>query len=246
MSGSVSGCNYGVYAGTGHTVSGSVSGCTNGVNASSVLFRSNSSLGYKAGVVNANTYDVRFPCLIVCRSTQMATPPTFFGRNSTSDTGAWGGLYCENYGLVLGASVAFLPYGTLTKQASVVRAGGASTALKCDPESNCAAAFPMLLFEWTEASVPASAQNKSVYLRGGGWSSFPTNAQLWVEALYVSNGTTFAITETRSTAVLADNTTWVEFAIPEFTPAVAAHVRYRGWLATYEAGASVYVDAQLV
>jgi hypothetical protein len=46
--------------------------------------------------------------------------------------------------------------------------------------------------------------------------------------------------------VLTDNTTWVQFTLPAFTPAAAAHVRYRAWLRKYTASAGVYVDAQLV
>jgi hypothetical protein len=103
----------------------------------------------------------------------------------------------------------------------------------------------ILIFEWTELSVAASSQNRSIYIRGFGWSSWPTAAQLYFEADYVNSATTFDLTTVTSTAVLTDNTTWVQFTLPAFTPAAAAHVRYRAWLKTYAASSGVYVDAAL-
>jgi hypothetical protein len=121
-----------------------------------------------------------------------------------------------------------------------------------DPQTNCGsttvgaeAKTGILIFEWTELAVAASSQARSVYIRGFGWTAWPTAAQLYVEAEYVSNATTFARTTVTSTAVLTDNTTWVQFTIPAFTPAAAGHVRYRAWLKKYEASSGVYVDAAL-
>jgi hypothetical protein len=103
-----------------------------------------------------------------------------------------------------------------------------------------------MIFEWTELDVPASPQNKSIYVKGEGWSTFPTAAQLYFEAEYISNGATFDTTIVTSTEVLTDNTTWVQLTTGSFTPAVAGPVRYRAFLATYASSCKVYVDNELV
>lgn len=153
----------------------------------------------------------------------------------------------EDYGRVLGASRRYSYFGEIIKNNSVLRAGGASASLEVIPASNCNITYnPIPIFEWTELSVAAAAQNKSVYIRANeAFSSYPTAAQLYVEAEYISNGTTFATSKSTSTAVLSDGSTWVQFTIPEFTPAVAGHVRYRAYLGWYESGKKIYVDAEL-
>jgi hypothetical protein len=46
--------------------------------------------------------------------------------------------------------------------------------------------------------------------------------------------------------VLSDEATWVQLTLAEFTPACAAHVRYRVWLALYDTGGvAVYLDNAL-
>ena len=111
--------------------------------------------------------------------------------------------------------------------------------------SSCSSNAAIMIFEWTELSVPASAQNKSIYVKGEGWSTWPTNTQLYFEAEYISNATTFETTIVKSTEVLTDNTTWTQLTTGSFAPAVAGHVRYRAYLGTYAAACKVYVDNQL-
>jgi hypothetical protein len=252
VSGTVSGCSSGIYFGTGHTVSGTVSGCSTGFYSGEMLVLTGR-LGYTlAETVAANTTDFLFPIDIVCRGVLMPATPVFSGRNAAATIHGWGGVYSEDHGRTLGASKAWLPFGTVERQTGTLRSGGATSALQVDPLSNCgstsvgaAATTGILIFEWTELAVAASEQNRSIYIRGFGWTGWPTAAQLYFEAEYVSNGTTFARTTATSTAVLTDNTTWVQFTIPAFTPAAAGHVRYRAYLKKYEASSGVYVDARL-
>lgn len=81
-------------------------------------------------------------------------------------------------------------------------------------------------------------------MKGEGWTGFPTNAQLYFEAEYISNGTTLVKTVIASTEVISDNTTWVKLSVT-FTPAAAGIVRYRAYLKKYEAACKVYVDNAL-
>ena len=252
---------YGVYSGTGHTISGTVTGCSYGViygTGHTISGR----IGYTAaGVRAANTYDFRFGVedssglKVVCRGAKFLGGSTMFHTSrNTAGVGSQGqAVYCEDYGAdgapVLGASWAFHPTGDVIKNTTTVRSGGAASSLEVVPLSNCSLYAPILVCEWTELAVPASAQNKSVYVKGEGWTFGPGNAplasELYFEAEYISNGTTFARTTVASTQVLTDNTTWVQLATGSFTPAAAGHVRYRVWLKKYAASCKVYVDNAL-
>ena len=227
ISGTISGCATGVYFGTGHTISGTISGCAS---------------TFRFGAADTNALQV------VVKGKAVIGTPTFTSRN-TAGVGSQGkqGVFCEDYGQVLGASYAFLPTGDVIKNTTTVRGGGAASSLEVVPLSNCATIAPVQIFEWTELAVAASAQNKSVYMRpDAAWSVYPTNTELYIEAEYISNATTFATTVVKSAAVLDHATNWTQFTIPEFTPAAAGHVRYRAYLKKYEASRKVYVDNMLV
>lgn len=247
VSGRLYGCAFGILHGEGHTLSGVVGGCSYGIAATTALLTG--SLGHNAdGTISSNTYDVRFiedgGTQIVCRgSAKYLAPPTFYGRNTAINYGDQG-VYCEDYNRTVGASRAFTIFGDVIKNESVLRSGGAASSIEVVPQSLCGTNGNVKIFEWTELSVPAAAQTKTVYVRGEGWTTWPTAAQLYLEAEYVSNATTLATTVVTSTAVLTDNTTWIAFPVT-FTPAAAAHVRYRMYLNVYAAAAKVYVDNQL-
>jgi hypothetical protein len=234
--GAIYGCQYGLRAGTGYRLFGS--------------------LGYDLnGKAYPNLYDfffgsssASFDLQVFCYGALMPANPSFAGRNTTRvyDRGRWG-IFSENHGRVEDAHFAWLSIATVEKQAVTVRGGGGATAMKVTPETSLTLNCPQMVFEWTELDVPASAQNKSVYIRAGqAWSIYPTAEELWVEAEYIINGTTFTSTTTKSTAVLSDGSTWVQFTIPEFTPAVSGHVRYRCWFGRYEATKTIFVDSMLV
>ena len=265
ISGTISECTYGVYSGTGHTVSGTISGCTNGIYSGTGHMISGTISGCTYGVYSGTGHMIsgtisgcnnvfRFGTLdtdvlsIILRGASIPAAPTFFNRN-TAGVGSQGkqGVFSENHGKILGASYAYLPTGDVIRNTTTVRAGGAASSLEVVPLSNCAVSAPIQIFEWTELSVPASEQSRTIYLRAdAAWSVYPTADELYIEAEYISDGTTFATTIIRSTAVLSDGSTWVSFAIPAFTPAVVGHVRYRGYLKKYEASRKIYIDNMLV
>ena len=268
ISGTVSGNSDGVFGGTGFTISGTVSGNTNGVYGGTGFTISGTVSGNFSGVlggtghtisgtVSGNTNDFRYPVGAICRSAAMADPPTFSDRNTAGMGSRAGslGIYCEDYGGVLGASRAFHPTGDVIKNAAIVRSGGAASSLQVVPLSECKTAgvrgawtsAQIRVLAWTEMDVPASAQTKTIYIRGSNataWSTYPTAAELFVEAVYLNHGTLLTHATAVSTAVLTDNTTWTAFPVT-FTPAQAGPVRYRVIFGAYTAGAEIFVDNQL-
>ena len=245
ISGTVSGNTYGVAYGTGHTISGTVSGNSSGVYAGT---------GHTiSGTVSGNTYDFRFTITdgsaiqglqcTVLSSAVLTIPPSFYNRNGTV-TSPFEGVFCEGYNRVNGASYAFMASGDVIRNTATVRTGGASSSIEVVPLSLCSLTAPIRIFEWTEFDVAASAQTRSVYVKGEGWTGFPTAAQLYFEAEYISNATTLVKTVIASVQVLTDNTTWTKLSVT-FTPAAAGIVRYRAWLKIYEAACKVYVDNAL-
>ena len=255
ISGTVSGNSTAVYYGAGYTISGTVSGNSYGVYYGT---------GYTiSGTVSGNTYDFTLPGGAICRSATLSAPPTFSGRNTAGMNNRAGALavYCEDYGGVLGASYAFHPTANVIKQATITRPTGAASALEVSPLTECKTAgvrgalttAQVRVFEWTEMDVPASEQTKSVYIRGsntvGGktaWSTYPTAAELFFEAVYLNHGTALTHAVATSTAVLTDNTTWTKCPVT-FTPLQAGLVRYRLIFGAYTAAdASIFVDNMLV
>jgi hypothetical protein len=131
-----------------------------------------------------------------------------------------------------------------------VRGGGSATSLEVWRLDNCGPySRQEPIFEWVEWDVPASAQIRSVYIRGGNgggedWATFPTAAQFYLEAEYFNTlGNTHAFVV--SDDVLTDNTTWTKFSV-SFTPGKIAHVVYRLRLCTGAASVKLYVDALLL
>ena len=231
ISGTVSGCDYGVYVGTGYTISGTVSGCS-----------------YVVRIGDDGPIDI-----VVRGSATFPNPPTFYGRNVAGDSRR--GITCEDYLGVLGASYAFYCTGDVIRNTVTVRSGGADNSLEVIPLSACGtkgvagagADGKIPIFEWVELGVPASAQTKSVYVKGEAWTTWPTAAQLYLEAEVITDDAPQTTTVYTSTQVLTDNTTWTALSVT-FTPHIASRVRYRMWLGAYEGGTTrkVYVDNQLV
>jgi hypothetical protein len=187
-----------------------------------------------------NYYYSHFKCIVNAKTPD---PPVINGRNSTLWGGIIGdeGVYCEDYQGILGASHVFLVFGDVIKNIVTVRSGGAASSLEVVPLSNCGLYCSIPIFEWAEFNVPASPQTRTVYIKGEGWSTFPTAAQLYIQAEYYSDATLMTKTTAVSTAVLTDNTTWTAFAVT-FTPAQVSYVRYKGYLKTYASACKVYVD----
>ena len=215
VSGTISGCTYGIQSGTGHTISGTISGC-----GSTFRFGGTSTL----------------PLSCIVRGVASITS-TFYARGDPGDQG----VYFENYLGVLGASYAVLPCGDIVKNTSIIRVGGAASSLEVIPQSTISIYGFVKIFEWIEFGVPTGSVAKTVYIKGEGWSTFPTAAQLYIEAEYLSHASLMTKATVASTDVLTDNTTWTAFAVA-FNPLQVGYVRYRGYLKVYGSSCKVYVD----
>jgi hypothetical protein len=250
VSGVVSGCYTGLNVGAGHTVSGVVSGCYTGIYGG-IGHKITGYLSYTAaGVPWPNTIDIRInsstdgPLNVVSRGAKIPIPPIFYERNVAGDGRR--GLVCEDYNQTVGSSYAFYCTGDVKSNVATLRTGGAASSIECVPSSACASDGPLPLFEWTEFAVAAAEQTRKIYILGNGWGTYPTNAQLYFEAEWLSGASGTAKTITASTAVLTNNTTWTEFSIA-FQPLQVGPVRYRGWLKKYDSGgtAKIFIDNKL-
>lgn len=159
-------------------------------------------------------------------------------------------LYSQNHNQVEGVHKRWAQYANIEN--STTTHNLASQSLKCTPSSNCGSsvvpageqAAAVIVEDWIEHNVPASVQNRRVYIKGEAWSSFPTNTELYLEAEYYNAAGTWTTTTAVSTEVLTDNTTWTALTL-SFIPARVGPVTYRVVLAKYESGASVYLDHAL-
>lgn len=145
-----------------------------------------------------------------------------------------------------------ITYGFCTKvNGTVLRDGGGEKSLEVYAIDKCMPLYgrePIL--EWTEWEVEAVPQTRTVYIRGGNggaenWSTFPVAAELFLEVEYLDEVDTAHRAWIKSTAVLADNTTWTAFTV-EFTPGRVGPAIYRLFLFTGGASLKLYVDTQLV
>jgi hypothetical protein len=161
----------------------------------------------------------------------------------------------ENYLGTADAQRTFWVYGDTIKNTSVVRTGGAANSIEVVPQSkagfnNTDTEYKIPIFEWTELDVPASAQTRTVYIKGTSWSSYPADTQLWFEVEYLDHATLFTRTVKHTydagiDTVLTDEN-WTAFTLT-FTPGQVGPVRYRAFLADYEDGTErIYVDNMLV
>jgi len=175
-----------------------------------------------------------------------------FSAASTFSTAEGGCVYIEDDDQTYGNHKTIYSSGTIEKDTTVVRTGGASSSAKMSPNSSCGLYAPLKIrpqdnlggdFKiWLSGG---SAVTVTVYIRGFGWTSFPSASELYVEASYLSNAATADRATVSSTAVLTDNTTWTAFSVT-FTPARDGFVYVTVFLKKYEASSGIYVDIKPV
>lgn len=145
--------------------------------------------------------------------------------------------------------------GTITKDTSVTRVGGASSsALMRAFTSSFSPLNPLTIRGYTSHGVdadfkiwcPASTQTITIYIRSYGvWTVYPTASELFVEANYLDEGSGGHRARVVSNDVIADETTWVAFDVT-LTPAQAGWVYLTVNLGKYEASKGIYVDIKPV
>jgi hypothetical protein len=145
--------------------------------------------------------------------------------------------------------------GTISRDAAVYRTGGATTSAKMAPTSNCGVYNPLILSpEYFTGGAfkilmdAAAAQTITIYVKGYGWTGFPTAAQLYAEASYYDNAAACSRTTLASTEVIDENTNWhaLTMTIPATYPKRDGFVYVNVYLKIYEASSGVYVDIKPV
>lgn len=142
--------------------------------------------------------------------------------------------------------------GTIDRDTSVIRTYGATSSAKIMPNSNCSGVkFLTMTGRIPKGDFkiwcPASETTITVYIRSEGtWGgTYPTAAELFTEATYVSNASTGAKSTVYSDEVLSDGTTWVGFQTT-FTPAVASFAYVTVNLNKFVTSCGIYVDIKPV
>jgi len=246
ISGNVHSNNYGFNNDTNYTVSGNVYSNARGFNYG-INHTVSGKIGYNdADVSSPNTsFDFSFAGYTKHTLRAAKLPLSGLVFSSRSDIGEDGGIFSEDHSQVVDASYTYLPHGDIVKNTTTTRAGGADNSLEVIPLSTVTDKDFIRAFEWVEFDVPASSQTRSIYIKGEGWTSWPTNTELYLEAEYYGAASGVTKTIIASTAVLTDNTTWTQFSVT-FTPGQVGKVRYRAFLKKYESASKIYIDNQLV
>lgn len=168
---------------------------------------------------------------------------TFSNRNHALNYR--GQVLSENHGQVLNAHMKYEAFADVIKNDTILRTGGALSSIEIIPLSNMTAIRDVqILGVWIENDVPSSLQVRLMKIRGAGWTGFPANTQLYFQAEYLNHATLLTTATVKSTVVLSDNTTWVDFPV-SFTPLQAGKVIYTLHLNLYQASAKVYADNAL-
>ena len=194
--------------------------------------------------MNYNTYHIFRNCTF--NGTKYSTP---------SSTAYCGNLIQEEdpAGSAIGTCITTTGLGTITKCAAgltdtTLRAGGGTSSARMVPFSFIGVLAPFLLNSdhynnaikiWCAAASTVI----TIYIRAyGTWSTYPTAAQLFISADYLSATSPYTRTTVNSTAVLSDTTTWVPFSVT-VVPAVAGFVNLQVNLGLYKgASTGIYVD----
>lgn len=156
----------------------------------------------------------------------------------------------DNFNGTSGRHYSWTNWYARASNSSVVRSGGAAASLEIYRLDDCnVRSLVEPIFEWVEWDVPASSQTRTIYIRGGtgggeNWSTFPTAAQLFLEAEYFDEAGTNHVAFAVSDDVLTDNTTWTAFSVT-FVPGKAGRVVYRLRVGVGAASVKLYVDPQL-
>lgn len=221
------------------------------VNSGSLVFCDGCLFGQSSALTTSDLYMNAMMGRFYCRNCKFSTTPI-----ATIVTGElWDfAVLSEDHNQVYGDFAAQNKGGYVTRSTAVTRTGGASSSLLWIPLTTVGGInlytilqkFPEPLFKvW----CPAEETTITVYVRAyGTWSTYPTAANLFLRAEYVTDDTTEAITRATvdSTEVLADTTTWVGLSCT-INPHVASFVNLTIHTMIYQdASTGVYVDIKPV
>jgi hypothetical protein len=119
-------------------------------------------------------------------------------------------MLSEDNDQVLGAQKAWYSSGTVTKSSTVLRTGGGSSSALMLPSSVCTIKYPLNIAHGSlnpdfAIWCPASPTTITVYMRANTiWATYPTAAQLFIQADYWAGATAIRSQSTASTQTLVD------------------------------------------
>jgi hypothetical protein len=147
-----------------------------------------------------------------------------------------GSITSEDDGQVLGAQKAWYYSGTIQKFTTVLRTGGGTSSALMLPSSVVTIKYPLNLAYGSldpdfAIWCPASATTVTVYMRANTiWATYPTAAQLFIQADYYAGVTSLRSQSTASTQLITDGA----------EPAIGGHIHMDAG-----SGATTIVDGDL-
>ncbi len=157
-------------------------------------------------------------------------------------------IHSEDDDSTFGNQISYYATGTVTKS-STARDGGATSSAQLMPSASCGAIYPLCISnlsplcpDFAIYNTSTSSVNVDIYIRAdSAWGTYPTAAQLYTEASYLSNAASAARSTVVSTDLLTDGTTWVRFRCI-MTPARAGWIYMKVYLKLYAATEGILVD----
>jgi len=198
---------------------------------------------------SSSSHDIADIYLVSPGSQVFARNCYFTGSLTFSDS--FGSFLCsEDHNQSKGAQKTYYHNGTIEKDTSVVRPGGASSSAKMSPNSRCGLYYPLTIADDSCSGdfklwLPAEEKTVTFYMRTFGYTSLPISDELYIEASYLDEATGGHRATVQSTQTVSANDTWTAFSVT-FTPAQEGWVYITVYLKKYEASAGVYVDIKPV
>lgn len=221
------------------TFNGGAGTTDEGISGNCVIYVMNCSFGADTAHDNVDIYMLEDVKYIMSNSDYTSIGWHTYARAAT--------IKIEDYQRVLGNHKYISYPGEVTKNATIVRTGGATSSAEMAPKSGCGLNMPFtltgnLLSGDFKVWVSNNTQtNITIYMRGYGWTTFPTTATLYTETSYLNTGTLAGRITIKSDEVLVDNMNWVGFDTI-FTPSQDGWAYVTVYLGAYQANSGVYVD----
>ena len=167
-----------------------------------------------------------------------------FGVTKTNIIYPDGSIKSYDHNGVKGAFWSKYYQGTIEKDTTEVRTGGAPSCIKVTPNSNISTNWPLQAFEWQIDDVSAAAHTITVYVKSVGLTTaFPTASELYIEVEYYDAATGTTRTKVQSAEVLTADNTYTALTVT-FTPGQAGPILIRGFVATQIAAEFYCFDNQ--
>ena len=223
-----------------------------GITTGSSIKMNGGAIGYNpAGTAKANTTDVQFPTKMVLVNVKQPSTLVVTGRNATVSWGR-GRIASEHYLQVANAHYVEDAWGDITKVAAdggssrpTQRAGGSADISEITPQSNCAAATYLELFNvrlWAAAGV---SKTYRFYVQST-YVTLPA-AEIKLSGEYLDQATgghLATVSSTQEITTRANQNDWSQYVEVTINPAQDGYINLYLRLMGYEAGKKVWLDPQ--